>query len=397
MSVRFPKIYLAIDNCFAAKRWTHPADWLQLIKSWGVNYVEASADNECDPLYTPPEYLQDWLEQVSEEAGKRNMKIANFYSGHGTYSTIGLGHYDQRVRNHIRDRWLKTMIQSAANLEAGFGFFCHAFDQSILNNQEEYQKAYFHLIMDLQELGFYAFENGLKSIGLEQMYTPHQVPWTIDGARKLLQQISSANAPFFITIDAGHQSGQHKFQRPTRQNLLALIRKVREEADLSGVWLGTAKAYDKVHGGIEANMADEEILDIVMDDIISHPYLFADAPDVDTYTWLEALGCYSPIVHLQQTDGKTSAHWPFTEAHNQKGIIEPTKVLQSLYQSYLDNQDSDLPQCQEIFLTLEIFAKTADLPLDILGNMEKSVAYWRQFIPEDGFALDEIVQNLTVK
>lgn len=394
MAIQFPKIYLAVDNCFAAKRWTRPADWLQLVKDWGVNFVEASADNECDPLYTPSKYLQQWLETVAEEADRRSMKIANFYSGHGTYSTIGLGHYDSGVRNHIRDNWLKTMIDSAAKLDTGFGFFCHAFDQSILNSQEEYQKAYFNLITDLQDLAFYAFENGLKSIGLEQMYTPHQIPWTIDGARQLLQEVSSEVAPFFITLDVGHQSGQHKFQWPEKHYLLELVNKVRAGADIAKAWLGSAKAYDKLHGGIEENLADEEIMQLLMNDIILYPHLFAQAKDTDTYAWLESLGCYSPIVHLQQTDGKTSAHWPFTEENNQKGIVEPEKVLQTLYQSYLQNEGSDLPQCQEIFLTLEIFAKTADIPMDILRNMEQSVAYWRKFIPEDGVALDKLTLQI---
>ena len=46
-----PKLSLAIDNRFASKRWTRPADWMQLIKDLGITLVEASADTECDPLY----------------------------------------------------------------------------------------------------------------------------------------------------------------------------------------------------------------------------------------------------------------------------------------------------------------------------------------------------------
>ena len=57
-----PKIYLAIDNCFASKRWTDPEKWMNVIKSLGLNYVEASADNECDPLYLGSEYMKRWSE-----------------------------------------------------------------------------------------------------------------------------------------------------------------------------------------------------------------------------------------------------------------------------------------------------------------------------------------------
>ena len=40
-----------------------------------------------------------------------------------------------------------------------------------------------------------------------------------------------------------------------------------------------------------------------MESIERRPYLFAEAHDGDPYAWLRALGRYSPIIHLQQTDG----------------------------------------------------------------------------------------------
>ena len=41
MNVNYPEIYLAIDNCFASKRWTSPSEWMSLIKDSGINYIEA--------------------------------------------------------------------------------------------------------------------------------------------------------------------------------------------------------------------------------------------------------------------------------------------------------------------------------------------------------------------
>ena len=32
----YPKIYLAIDNCFASKRWTTPNQWAKVISDLGV-------------------------------------------------------------------------------------------------------------------------------------------------------------------------------------------------------------------------------------------------------------------------------------------------------------------------------------------------------------------------
>ena len=51
-------------------------------------------------------------------------------------------------------------------------------------------------------------------------------------------------------------------------------------------------------------------------------------------------------------------------------------------------------KCPEICLTLEVFAGTAELPVEILNKVKDSAAYWRQFIPEDGIPLDELLKRL---
>ena len=58
----YPKIYLAIDNCFASKRWTDPHDWARVIRDLGLTYVEASADNEIDPFYSTRDFLDSWVD-----------------------------------------------------------------------------------------------------------------------------------------------------------------------------------------------------------------------------------------------------------------------------------------------------------------------------------------------
>ena len=59
--------------------------------------------------------------------------------------------------------------------------------------------------------------------------------------------------------------------------------------------------------------------------------------------------------------------------------------------------EKDLPPaCDEIFLTLEIFPQTAQRPREILDMMQKSVEYWRRFIPEDGVPLDQLVETETI-
>ena len=212
----FPRIYLAIDNCFASKRWAAPLEWMQIARDCDIHYIEASADNECDPLYTPPDALAAWREAVLSATQDTGVKVANLYSGHGTYATLGLAHPDKRVRDHIQHRWLEPMIDLARSLEAGLGFFCHAFSQATLVDPVQYESAVTDLTRRLGELAAYAQGVGLSSLSVEQMYTPHQIPWTIDGAEQIMHgAYRQTGAPLYITLDTGHQVGQQHFQKPS--------------------------------------------------------------------------------------------------------------------------------------------------------------------------------------
>ena len=93
-----PKVYLAIDNCFASKRWAQPKEWMRVIRDIGLKYIEASADTECDPMYLGKDFTRRWIDDVKNNAEKSGLMIKNLYSGHGTYATCGLTHYDPEIR-----------------------------------------------------------------------------------------------------------------------------------------------------------------------------------------------------------------------------------------------------------------------------------------------------------
>jgi D-erythrulose 1-phosphate 3-epimerase len=394
--MKYPEIYLAIDNCFASKRWSEPMEWARVINELGLSYVEASADNECDPLYGGPDYLADWINQVKQAEEKYGIKVVNLYSGHGTYATLGLQHYDVRVRERILNDWLKPMKINAGKLNAGLGFYCHAFSNNVLQNPISYQERYNDLINSLADLAATVSE-GCEAIGLEQMYTPHQIPWTINGASALMQEVyKKAGAPLYMTIDTGHQSGQRKFPRPETQVLQDVINMFRRGKKTKGVWYGPEIVIQMLQEGAKKQASeDAKTLDEINKTLDKFPYLFASSSDGDTYKWLEELGAYSPIIHLQQTDGNKSAHWAFTEENNKIGIIDPVKVLRSIKSSYDNNVDAGLPpKVSKIYLTFEMFSGTADIPTDIIARHEESVDYWRKFIPRDGEKLDDILNNL---
>jgi sugar phosphate isomerase/epimerase len=389
-----PLIYLAIDNCFASRRWTDPLDWAAVVKDLGLQYVEASADNECDPLYTGPGYLADWVAQVRQARDLTGVAVANFYSGHGTYATTGLTHTDPRIRDRILNDWLKVMAALAAQVGAGLGFACHAFSEPVIQDPAAYAAAEIDLYARLAELARYAAERGTQSVGLEQMYTPHMIPWTLAGSAHLLREVyARSGQPFYLTIDTGHQCGQRRFLRPGRAQLEAALDRCRATGSLAGAWLGPRSAYDRLRAAARAPAAQAQgYLEQAEAEMDRYPYLFAAAEDGDPYLWLERLGAYSPIVHLQQTPGEKSAHQPFTARNNAAGIIHPRPVLEALARGYAAPPDPALPpRCEAIYLTIEVFAGTGDLPVDLLEALDETVRYWRRWVPRDGLRLEELL------
>lgn len=391
-----PIIYLGIDNCFASKRWTFPEEWSKLISEIGINYIEASADTECDPLYLGQDYTQSWIDRVKKSCETNKVSIANLYSGHGTYSTLGLGHWDADVRARFREQWMKPQAKTAADLGAGFGFFAHAFDENMLQNPDEYKKAYDELCKNLSEIAEYAVSVGTKSVGVEQMYSPHQPPWTIKGAKEMLRQIYSHNcAPFYLTDDVGHMNGQQFFQKPTEESILLELKEYQKDHKRKKIWMGSKKAMEAFFEAANNERVVLKSIDYILKESEIHPYMFAEKCDYDPYLWIEETGRWSPIIHLQQSDGLSSPHWPFDEKHNSLGIIQGDKLLRSLEKSFNKEPESDMPPvCSEITLTLEPFISTAGNIYDSIDELKDSVCYWRNFIPRDGMKLSELISLL---
>jgi len=366
---------LAIDNCFASKRWTRPEDWARVIADLGVSYVEASADTELDPLYMGLDYLDGWVKQVRDAQERFGVRVVNLYSGHGTYSTLGLAHTDPTVRKRMRELWFYPMARVAVQLNAGLGFAAHGFPHFVLQDALLYQEYIDILREQLTEIAVYATREGCRSLGVEQMYTPHMIPWTIQGTKRMLEEITlRSGTPFYFTEDVGHH--HTKFIAPTRNVVEANYRACNKK----DLWLGVDKAYSAF---------DRGDIDMVMLCIKEHPHLFASDEDGDCYTWLKKLGKYSPIIHLQQTNGSSSKHEPFGDSS--QGIINGDEILTSLRKSYHSGDNiKGLPPCECIYLTLELFSATTDLYSDIIDRYRETVNYWRRFVPQDGLRLSEL-------
>jgi D-erythrulose 1-phosphate 3-epimerase len=250
----------------------------------------------------------------------------------------------------------------------------------------------------LSELSSFAADNMQGYIGVEQMYTPHQIPWTIEGTKELVKEVySRSKNPFYVNIDLGHQSGQYKFRKPDANQLRELISEYRTNGNkLREKWLGPLSAYQEFAEIVTNKTNEEQGVKNLQSILEDYPHMFAEDRDGNTYKWLEKLACYSPIIHLQQTDGRTSGHWPFTAEYNKKGIIDGGKVLKAIYAANSKVRSSEYPpKVDSIYLTIEVFSSTDSLNEDIKARIIETVEYWRKFVPNDGENLDTIISRMS--
>ena len=386
----YPKIYLVLDNCFAIKRWIKPIEWMTIAQDLGFGYVQASTDNEIDPLFSTDDYMDDWFGEVKKLEKKTSLKVINFYTGYQTYRTVGLAHYDKRIRDKIMNGWLKNLVMRIADLKAkGLGFCFFAIPHEILQNPDEYSETMRSIYDQMADLAEFAYNNGRVQISNEQMYAPHQPPFTINGTKEFIKKIYAVNQkPSYVTIDVGHMTGQGKFLMPSKERLTEAVDQNRQ------VWLGSDAAHQMFD--VASRTANEvqrkHLIEEIIADMHAHAYMFSTREDSDVYKWIEELACYSPIFHLQQTNGIASSHAAFTPETNRDGIITGEKLLASIKKSYEMNADKPLQElAPEIYLSFEIFSSNTETKTEILTKLKQSIDYWRQFVPEDGISVDQLM------
>lgn len=93
------------------------------------------------------------------------------------------------------------------------------------------------------------------------------------------------------------------------------------------------------------------------------------AEDRDLYAWIRRVGAQSPIVHLQQTDGRYDRHWPFSPPYRECGIVDPERV-----RAEIDAVDPGVWGC------LEIMHPPEEPDANVLADIATSVEVWKEVI-----------------
>ena len=393
-----PIISIGIDNCFAIKRWVTPAEWARVVREMGMKYVEGVGDLEVEPLLTPKAVHDDWIEAVNEQKAKYGVEVVMMYSNDSTYDTIGFAHPDRRVRDHYVNEWFREFLRISAGIGSDMGYFVHGISEDLLFDRARYSETIENVYDCMARVGDLAREFGVGKVALEQMYTPHQPPFTIESMRALMRRmLRDGHYPLYVTEDVGHHCPFYGV--PTEDGLKEGYRRFCQDGFIP-LWLGSREAQNMFASERAAgrDKLSRETMQAILDDVQQNPHLFASEKDADCYEWLKALGCWSPVIHLQQTNGRSSGHVPFSPESNRDGIIHPVKILRALKAAYDQPDDPTMPpRAEKIYLIQELYVSTKDNGYQALHRLGWSTDYLRRFIPKDGMRLSELLEyNKTV-
>jgi hypothetical protein len=355
----------------------------------GFLYAQASTDNEIDPLFSTPDYMDEWFGDVKKCQRSTGVKVVNFYTGYQTYRTVGLAHYNEGMVRHLKENWFYNIIDRISEMGGrGLGFSMCAIPDEIMQSADMYDALENRIIAALRDIGDHAYERGKFQISLEQMYVPYQPPFTIEQSERYLQKCyAPKKRPFYVTLDTGHMIGQVKYLKPGKRDILESF-----SHDSPQIWLGSDLLYEDWRkfktSGDYARGADA-----IAEGLEKFPHMFAAEEDTNEYAWLEKLAKYSPIIHMQQTDGVKASHASFTHENNKNGIITGEALFGAIKKSY-DDESEILPPVEEIYLSFELFYANTEKKHSIFDQLRQTAEYWRKFVPEDGMTLDEVLSNI---
>ncbi len=323
------KVFLdiGINGAFLTRRWENPENFIKLTRELGYNYHSFCSD-VLDPFFSgDEEYQRETAEKIRKYSEKYNVIIWDYYTGMATHRFHGLSHSDERVRQRMRE-WIIKAIDIAKIMGARYiGGHWDAIPVEVLEDKEETKRRMENIYREFRELSVIIKEKGLLGISNEQMYIPSEKPWTLEEAEEFLIQVNKDNngAPFYITIDVGHQAGMHY--------------------GLNGASLSYVE-------------------------------------------WLKRYAVFSPIIHLQQTPKESSSHLPFTKEYNRIGHVKIEEILLAIkyaYENYRENPVSNyLKPVERIILVVEVIPSSTKTERELLKELKETSEYLRNYIPEGG-------------
>jgi len=304
------------NNGYTVQDNPEPERWAGPLVEAELGCLEFFADH-MDPLFAREVIRQrsEYFQATARVLREGSIEVVSIGTGRLSYlqNLISHPYADMRAEGL---RWLKGLADLAAALGAryvtGHYDYISAADLAAGSGLVE------RMVEGLLGFAEYAGSVGLEAIFLEQMHSPALKPYTIAEGKEILAELNgSSRLPFYMHHDLGH--------------------------------MAHVSPDDPVH---------------------------SDA-DKDPYAWLaHDFGSRVAFVHCQQTDDVASRHWPFTREYNDRGIIDPARVISSLEGSGVERA----------YLSLEVLYERGT-PLEVITrDYVESAESWRSALEAAGYS-----------
>ena len=217
-----------VNLSFAVKRWPEPEVWAAFVREeLGVSLVQFSFDL-LEPWW-PDELSLPLARRVRAAVQAEGLELHSAFVGLSAYTFNALLHPETEGRK-AAVRWFERAADLAA--EMGAGAVGGPVGGVSVSGGGDAERRYDGLIRDLGRLTEYAKRAGLAQWLIEPTPLKREVPWTVEGAEKLLTDLQGVAAlPVRYALDVGH----------------ALYRPLYGEEASLGPWLGLGDRIGLVH------------------------------------------------------------------------------------------------------------------------------------------------------
>ncbi len=301
------EILLGVNNCFAIGRYPEPEEWLDVVKNKLGLDHVQFSYDLLDPVIIENDIFQSKCRQIKKLADNLGVIIDTAITGEAIHKFNGLLDPDPALRNCYL-RWYEKMVRAGELLGAeGAGVYLGTLSKKDNGNIQRRNYLIDVLLEEINYLTSVAKEAKQKYFIWEPMSIPRELPCTIEETKEIIERVN-VNSHIPVKL-----------------------------------------CLDVGHGYIRSG----------------------NQCDSDAYEWLKNLAQIAPVIHMQQTDGKGSRHWPFTEEYNKLGVIIPEKVFKTI-------EDSG---AKKTIIVFEFFYSAHAIPDEsALDNLKISVEYWQKAI-----------------
>jgi len=299
------EIILGVNNCFAIGRYPEPEEWLRIVKSELGLEHVQFSYDLLDPIIVEQHVFERKCRHIKGLADEMGVRIDTGITGEVVHRFNCLFDPDPDLRRCYL-QWYENMVRAGKFLGVeGSGVYLGTLSQRDQENSVRRAKLIDIFMDELEYLTGVSKEVGQQYFLWEPMSIPREIPSTIDETKEML-----------------------------------------------------ARANEHSHVPVK----------LCLD--VGHGYIRSGDPrDSDAYAWLRELGMHSPAIHMQQTDGKGSRHWPFTDEYNRIGVIVPERIFETLEEAGVDRT----------IIVFEFFYSAHAIPDEsALDNLKASVEYWQK-------------------